>query len=179
MTESQHPSTGPSPEELTASTLSILAVGKASANADRFGSWLFGGFAAALTLVLTNRGGIGLQARDLRVFGLAFLAIGAVGVIAKYIATIASATADAARDSLEIADRLPGGQPELILQAMESAIARPARCLVAWRMRRMRRDFLSAARDLSLVVQAQGLLVLFEAACVIGTAVWLVNRVSG
>jgi hypothetical protein len=137
-------------EKFLTSALLFESAGKACAILDSFSGWLLGGFAAAITLLITQLASLTkyIPLSTIRCCLILFLVSVIVALIQKYISLIILAGSQSAAFGREMITKAPFNQPdfnpEVIFTESERAIFPPMRWFVRRSFAKVRQGELTA-----------------------------------
>ena len=170
-------------EKTFVSSLLFESVGKASAMIDTFSNWLLGGFAAAITFLISNFSTISskVPSHYLQCAIYLFLVVLILGIVQKYLATIVMSASAGAAVGRELGNKYAENgielDTEVVFSESENAILPPMRYFVRNSFKKASAgNITAAARSFTIIAQVQGLLTLSQAAIIFYTVILIANN---
>ena len=172
-------------EKAFVSSLLFESIGKASETIDTFSNWLLGGFAAAITLLISDFSTISSKVPDhhLKSTIYLFLAVLILGIVQKYLATIVMSASAGAAVGRELGNKFAENGIELdvdvIFSESAKAILPPMRYFVRNSFAKASAgDITAAARSFSVIAQVQGFLALLQVAVIFYTVILISRNIT-
>lgn len=161
-------------EKVLVSALLSESTGKSSETLDAFSGWLLAGFAASVTLLLSNLSSLEsyLSCAALHEFLMLFVAVVILGIAEKMLAVIVAGATAGAAIGRELGPKAAENETPLdinvVLTEMEKSVIWPMRWFVKRSYAKAKAgNILSAPRAFAKCVQIQGLLTLLQAVFVV------------